>query len=48
MFVEIDTNDVISEFSEGTLEYKEMAFQSSIEQIKDALLGLDPRNNEKI
>ena len=48
LFVRVDTDEGISGVGEGTLEYKEKAFQGAVEHIRDALLGLDPRNIERI
>ena len=47
-FVKIYTDDGISGVGEATLEYKERALIGAVEHIKDAIIGLDPHNVERI
>ncbi len=47
MFVKVYTDEGIDGVGEGTLEYKEKAFEGAIEHIKEYLIGKDPRDVEK-
>ncbi len=47
-FVKVYTDEGIDGVGEATLEYKEKALVGAVEHIKDALLGKDPTNIEKI
>ena len=48
VFVKVYTDEGISGVGEGTLEYKEKAFIGAVEHIKEAIVGLDPHNIERI
>lgn len=48
VFVKVYTDEGISGVGEGTLEYKEKAFLGAVEHIKEAIVGLDPHNIERI
>ncbi len=48
IFVKVYTDEGVDGVGEGTLEYKEKAFQGAVEHIRDAVTGLDPRNIEKL
>ncbi len=48
VFVKIYTDEGISGIGEGTLEYKEKAFLGALEHIKEAIVGQNPLNIEKI
>ena len=47
MFVKVYTDEGIDGVGEGTLEYKEKAFEGAVEHIKEYLIGKDPRDVEK-
>lgn len=44
IFIKIETDTGISGIGEGTLEYKEHALLGAIEDIRQTLIGKDPRN----
>ena len=48
VFVKVETDEGISGIGEGTLEYKEHALLGTIEDIRPALIGRDPREIERI
>ncbi len=48
VFVKVYTDEGITGIGEGTLEYKEKAFLGALEHIKEAVLGQNPLNIEKI
>ena len=48
VFVKVYTDEGISGVGEGTLEYKEKAIIGAVEHIKEAIVGLDPHNIERI
>lgn len=48
VFVKVYTDEGIDGVGEATLEYKEKALLGAVEHIREALLGEDPRNIEKI
>ncbi len=48
IFVKVDTDEGLSGVGEGTLEYKEKAFEGAVEHIREAIVGQDPRDIEKI
>ena len=48
IFVKVYTDEGVSGVGEGTLEYKEKAFIGAVEHIREAILGSDPGNIEKI
>lgn len=47
-FVKVYTDEGISGVGEATLEYKEKSLVGAVEHIKDALVGKDPANIERI
>lgn len=47
VFVKLETDQGLSGVGEGTLEYKEHALAGAIEDLRDHLLGQDPRHIEK-
>ncbi len=48
VFVKVYTDEGLTGVGEGTLEYKEKAFIGAVEHIKEAVVGLDPHNIERI
>ena len=47
VFVKLETDSGLSGVGEGTLEYKERALLGAVEDLKDYLIGQDPRLIEK-
>ncbi len=47
-FVKVYTNEGVTGVGEATLEYKEKSLVGAVEHIKEALIGKDPTNIEKI
>ena len=47
VFVKVYTDEGIDGVGEGTLEYKEKAFEGAVEHIKEYLVGKDPRDVER-
>jgi galactonate dehydratase len=48
VFVKVYTDEGITGVGEATLEYKEKSLVGAVEHIKEALVGKDPRQIEKI
>ena len=48
IFVKVYTDEGLCGAGEGTLEYKEKAFVGAVEHIREAVLGQDPRDIERI
>ena len=48
VFIKVYTDEGITGVGESTLEYKEKALEGAVEHLKEALVGQDPRNIEKI
>ena len=47
VFVNVDTDEGISGVGEATLEMKEKAVEAAVLELKDYLLGKDPREIER-